>query len=106
MKISKSKLGATIRQIRTDLGMTPQRVAERTGWTANDLSLLESGRRDIGLESLHQLASVFGVNADLLAMAAGDTPGTEDKGANLLVKKIQELAYGAIRLHIAFRQKG
>jgi transcriptional regulator with XRE-family HTH domain len=104
MKISKSKLGAAIRQIRTDLGMTQQKVAERTGLTVNYLSLLESGRRDIGLESLNGLASVFSVHAGLLTMAASEAPRSEDKDASLLIKKIQELAYEALRLHTAFRQ--
>ncbi len=84
--------------------MTQQNVAERTGLTVNYLSLLENGKRGIGLESLNELASVFGVHAGLLTMAASEAPRSQDKEANLLVKKIQELAYEAIRLYIAAHQ--
>jgi transcriptional regulator with XRE-family HTH domain len=105
MNISKSKLGKAIRQIRLDLGMTQQRVADETGLTVNYLSLLENGKRGVGLESLNELASVFGVHAGLLLMAASDAPRSKDKDTNLLIRKIQELAYEAIRLHIAARRE-
>lgn len=101
MRIDKSKLGKAIGEIRTRLGMTQRDLAERSGLTVNYLSLLENGKRGIGLDRLNILANVFGIPALLIMSLAADFDSKLDSPAARVFKQLQTTTRHAIDLYVA-----
>lgn len=62
-----------LREIRTELGLTLQQVAERAHIDVSTLSRLESGKRRLALDHIPNLASALGVTMDEL-LGASSTP--------------------------------
>ncbi|WP_454762188.1 helix-turn-helix domain-containing protein [Caulobacter segnis] len=71
-----SVLGARIRKTRKTLGLSLNQVARLSGISAPALSLVENGRRDLRLTSLHRIAEALRIApADLLSdRSAGHAP--------------------------------
>jgi len=64
-------LGLRIRHFRGERALTLDQLGERVGLAASQLSLIENGRREPKLSTLHQLAAALGVPlADLLSTEA------------------------------------
>ncbi len=101
MRIDKSKLGCAIKKIRGDLKITQKELAEKSGLTINYLSLLENGKRGIGLERLSDLAEIFGIPTSLILVLASDAPDKKNKDANRLLNQIQIITQQAIALYIS-----
>jgi transcriptional regulator with XRE-family HTH domain len=55
-----------LRELRTELGLTLQQVAERASVDVSTLSRLESGKRRLALDHIPALAAALGISADEL----------------------------------------
>ena len=61
-------VGANFARIRRERGLTQEQVAERSGFSQQYLSGLESGRRNPTIVTLYELATALGVDhLDLVA---------------------------------------
>jgi transcriptional regulator with XRE-family HTH domain len=58
--------GQVIRMLRDLKGWTQEKLAERSGISATNLSLLENDRVDIGKKRVEQLADAFGVHPAII----------------------------------------
>ena len=58
--------GEVIRMLRELKGWTQKTLAERSGISATNISLLENGRVDIGKKRAEQLAKSFGVHPAII----------------------------------------
>lgn len=59
-------VGDRIREIREELGLTLDKLAEKTGISKGFLSDVETGKRDISSEYLLKIADVMGASLDYL----------------------------------------
>jgi transcriptional regulator with XRE-family HTH domain len=66
-------VGQNVRRFRQQQGLTQAQLSEKSGFTQQYLSGLESGRRNPTIVSIYQLATVLGV--DHIALL---TPATDD----------------------------
>ncbi len=58
--------GETIRMLRKLKGWTQEKLAERSGINAKNISLLENNKVDIGKKRAEQLARAFGVHPAII----------------------------------------
>ena len=66
-------VGQNVRRIRQQQGLTQEQLSEKSGFTQQYLSGLESGRRNPTIVSIYQIATALGVNHIVLV-----TPATDD----------------------------
>ena len=66
MTITHQKLGARIRQLRLDSGLSQTEVAEKIGLPRQSLGLIESGERAVSGVEVAKIAALFSVSADSL----------------------------------------
>lgn len=55
-------LGANLRAIRKELGLTQEQVAERSGVQAGEISRIENGKRDPQVSTMLKIAKAVGVS--------------------------------------------
>lgn len=67
-------LGKTIRRMRTERGLSQQKLAEDAGLTASFLSLVENDRRQPSLTVLSRLASALKIPEDVIIWDAVELP--------------------------------
>jgi len=101
MKIDKSELGRAIKHVRIASGMTQRELSEKSGLSINYLSLLENGRRGIGLDKLNDLAEIWGIPAWLFAVLGAEVRGKTHDDATRLLEQIKLIAGQAVRLYIS-----
>ena len=65
--------GEVIRILRELKGWTQEVLAERSGITSTNLSLLENGKVDIGKKRAEQLAEAFGVHPAIIMFPEYET---------------------------------
>lgn len=66
-------VGANVARIRRERGLTQEQVAERSGFSQQYLSGLESGRRNPTIVTLYELATALGVDhVELVTPAESD----------------------------------
>ena len=63
-------VGRNVRRIRQERGWTQEQLAERSGFTQQYLSGLESGQRNPTIVSLYELAVALGVDHVMLVTPA------------------------------------
>jgi XRE family transcriptional regulator, master regulator for biofilm formation len=69
------RLGATLRKLRTERGMTATQLVKETGLSRSYLAYLETGRfTEIGLEKFTRLISAMDLSADEVLRLAGYLP--------------------------------
>jgi transcriptional regulator with XRE-family HTH domain len=56
---SVSKLGSNVRKNRTDLGLSQEQVADRSGVHATEVSRIEAGKRDPRVSTVERLAKAL-----------------------------------------------
>ena len=60
-------IGENVRKIRSEMGLTQEQFAERSGFSQQYISGLEQGRRNPTIVTVHELAVALGVShMDLL----------------------------------------
>jgi transcriptional regulator with XRE-family HTH domain len=87
-----SQLGDQIRQRRTELGLTQEELAKRTGITKGFVSDVETGKRNISAQTLLDLARVLGASLDALMKGETIQPSTGETGQVQIPSSLVELA--------------
>lgn len=72
------KIGAAIRKIRLERGLTLEQVAIDADTYAGNLSKIERGQHPPSLETLHKIAQVLGVRMSELYAVAEGLSGVEE----------------------------
>jgi len=62
-------LGAQMREIRTELGLTCIEVSERAGVNPANVSMIETGRRGGSVTSINRILAVYGCKLAIAALA-------------------------------------
>jgi transcriptional regulator with XRE-family HTH domain len=65
-------VGRNVKRIRQEKGLTQEQLAELSGFSQQDLSGLEQGRRNPTIVSLYELATALGVSHMELVRSAED----------------------------------
>lgn len=83
-----NKIGALIKQARTDAGLTQEQLAKKlTDCTASDLSKAERGEKELSQTVLKQIAKATGVTQTSLLTAAKSSTYGAAKTAKTAAKK-------------------
>jgi len=69
--------GETIRMLRELKGWTQENLAERSGITSTNISLLENGRIEIGKKRAEQFAKAFNVHPATIMFPEYESAATE-----------------------------
>ena len=67
------RIGAYIKRLRTELGLTQGQLGQRAGVSVSFLSDIETGRTDPSLRTLQAIAETFDLGAGDLLVDAGYT---------------------------------
>ena len=62
MKFVQKALGQAIREVREDLGISQEKLAELSGLHRTYLSSVELGHRNVSLSNIHRIANALGVS--------------------------------------------
>jgi len=87
-------IGATIKTLREEKGLTQQQVAELIHMHRSNYSKVEKGERDLSLDSVNKISQYFGMTIDQLVNFDGNMPDevtVEDKSLLEQVKLIAQL---------------
>jgi len=87
-------IGNTIRKIREEKGLTQLQIADLIHMHRSNYSKVESGERDLSIESANIISRYFGMTIDQIVNFEGNLPKDvtiEDKNIVEQVKLIQEL---------------
>ena len=66
MDIFDKRLGERIKQMREDLGLSQEDLAENLGINRVSLSQIENGQREVGAEEVAKFSEVFNISSDIL----------------------------------------
>jgi len=97
-------LGHRIRHFRGEHGLTLDQLGERVGLAGSQLSLIENGRREPKLSTLHELATALDV--DLTQLLSREAPNTRAALEIELARAQKNPLYGALGLPIVKVTKG
>lgn len=82
LSMANKKLGALIKEARTNADLTQEKLAKAAGVTASDISKAERGEKNLTQEQLKKIAKATGVTqASLLNAAKGTTTKSATKTA-------------------------
>src|SRR5581483_9698935 len=83
----KKGFGAELRRRRLELGISQERLAELSDLHRTYISAVESGKRNLTLESIQRLASALGATVATVfnAVEAGSGAAEQGSGADLLI---------------------
>ncbi len=106
MADSKKLIGARIKELRKQAGLTQEQLAERVGLDSRHLSRLEVGRHFPSLDSLERIASTLNVPlVEFFQFPADETPAALRAYLTKFAKGANEaqlrLAVKAIKLVVA-----
>lgn len=62
----RQRIGNALREARISAGMTTRELEEITGISNGELSRIENGRRNAGMDTIARIASVFGLRVGLV----------------------------------------
>jgi transcriptional regulator with XRE-family HTH domain len=91
------KYEKAIKVVRAARGLSQRTLAERTGLSANYISLLESGNRAPSMDALKLIAKATGVPVYLLVLLgseAEELDGVSPEAAGVLGQKLLEMVMG------------
>ena len=96
-----ASVGDRIREIREELGLTLDKLADKTGISKGFLSDVETGKRDISSEYLLKIADVMGASLDYLLRGENSTStGARQKAVEIP----RELSEAAQQLKLSYAQ--
>jgi transcriptional regulator with XRE-family HTH domain len=96
-----ASVGDRIREIREELGLTLDKLADKTGISKGFLSDVETGKRDISSEYLLKIADVMGASLDYLLRGENSTSTSARQKA---VEIPPELSEAAQQLKLSYAQ--
>lgn len=62
----RQRIGRRIAEIRTEMGMTQQDLADKTGLIRAHISRIEKGKYSVGFDTLQVIADAFGYDIDFI----------------------------------------
>ena len=65
LEIQRERMGQSIRNLRTQRGLTQVQLAHLAGITQSNLARIETGRYSVGLDILNKIANAMGVAVEL-----------------------------------------
>ena len=65
LEIQRERMGQSIRDLRTQRGLTQVQLAQLAGITQSNLARIEAGRYSVGLDILNKIANAMGVAVKL-----------------------------------------
>lgn len=65
LEIQRERMGQSIRNLRTQRGLTQVQLAQLAGITQSNLARIEAGRYSVGLDILNKIANAMGVAVEL-----------------------------------------
>lgn len=65
LEIQRERMGQSIRNLRTQRGLTQVQLAQLAGITQSNLARIEAGRYSVGLDILNKIANAIGVAVEL-----------------------------------------
>lgn len=96
-----ASVGDRIREIREELGLTLDKLADRTGISKGFLSDVETGKRDISSEYLLKIADAMSASLDYLLRGENSTSGSTRQKP---VEIPSELSEAAQQLKLSYAQ--
>lgn len=96
-----ASVGDRIREIREELGLTLDKLADKTGISKGFLSDVETGKRDISSEYLLKIADVMGASLDYLLRGENSTSTSARQKS---VEIPPELSEAAQQLKLSYAQ--
>jgi transcriptional regulator with XRE-family HTH domain len=96
-----ASVGDRIREIREELGLTLDKLADKTGISKGFLSDVETGKRDISSEYLLKIADAVGASLDYLLRGENSTSSSTRQKA---VEIPSELSEAAQQLKLSYAQ--
>ena len=96
-----ASVGDRIREIREELGLTLEKLTDKTGISKGFLSDVETGKRDISSEYLLKIADAMGASLDYLLRGENSNP------SNTRQKPVEipsELSEAAQQLKLSYAQ--
>lgn len=91
--VSMKEVGQRIHDRRTELGMTQEELAEKSGLTTQFISYAETGKRAMRSENLFKLSAALNVSVDYLL-----TGDIIDKDLLLISEKLRCLTPAQLRI--------
>ncbi|OGF25333.1 hypothetical protein A2331_03915 [Candidatus Falkowbacteria bacterium RIFOXYB2_FULL_34_18] len=82
--------GQIIKLLRLKNNVSQQELADKTGVTANYLSLIENGKRNPPLSFLKKIADAFDISVNLLIWEKIDYSNIKNKESREIAKKVNE----------------
>jgi len=92
------KLGKTLKELRTLLGVSQARFAEMAGVAEHTICLVESGSRAVHNSTLEPIAVALGVDASVIRLLSDDSQDP-------FVVKLQELGLRNCRTKVKYKAK-
>jgi len=83
------KIGRNIQSARNSMGFTQAELAEKSGFSVNHISRIETGKGTMSLESLIAIANVLNKTPDYLLL--GEYNITPDRAAMAIFEKFKDL---------------
>lgn len=65
LEIQRERMGQSIRDLRTQRGLTQVQLAQLAGITQSNLARIEAGKYSVGLDILNKIANAMGVAVEL-----------------------------------------
>lgn len=65
LEIQRERMGQSIRNLRTQRGLTQVQLAQLAGITQSNLARIETGRYSVGLDILNKIANAMGVAVEM-----------------------------------------
>lgn len=65
LEIQRERMGKSIRNLRTQRGLTQVQLAQLAGITQSNLARIETGRYSVGLDILNKIANAMGVAVEM-----------------------------------------
>ena len=89
MTYNKSELGARIKLLRKQHGLTQEQFSEMLNMTENNLYRMESGRRNISIELLVEISTRFNTSLDYLVF--GKTANVDQEKVRAAMRLLSEI---------------
>lgn len=82
-------LGLRIALLRRSAGMSQQEMAQKLKISASAVGMYEQGRREPSVQTLSDMANLFGVSIDFLVTGKAATPREQEEVNQLLLQRLE-----------------
>jgi transcriptional regulator with XRE-family HTH domain len=96
MATNSKKFGSAVRRIREYHDLSQTALAKKLGRSANFICQVEGGTKGFSIETLDQIAALFGLPSSALVAVSEDEPKTAIPAVRDTFHKIEKLAWDLI----------